>query len=139
MIHRPRLFEHHRADHFKCNDLRRWKLSAGTLFSVRLHHWVAGDPEDYQHAHPWNFLTLVLRGGYDDVGEGRPTDHVRAPSIRYRPLTWRHSVINVVPGTWTIVLTGRIVREWRFWIGEAEVDEQRWNQRECETLARSHS
>lgn len=128
-------FQYHNADHFKCNGLRRWKITVGKLCSVRLHHWVAGDPEEYQHAHPWNFLTVVLRGGYDDVGEGRAPDLVRAPAVRYRPLTWRHSVINCVPGTWSIVITGRIVRSWLFWIKDREVDEQEWNERPCERVA----
>lgn len=119
------------AKHFKCNDLRRWKLEVGNLFSVRLHHWVAGDPKVYQHAHPWNFITFVLRGGYDDVGEGRSPDRVRAPAFRYRPLTWRHSVINVLPGTWSIVLAGKVVRPWQFWIGSRQVDVNEWNDRSC--------
>src|SRR4051794_36090884 len=116
----PSLVQYHDAQHFKCNDLRRWKWVVGTLFSVRLHHWVKGDPEQYQHAHPWNFLTIVLTGGYDDVGLGRETDYVRAPTVRYRPLTWRHSVVNCTPGTWSIVFTGRAVRDWRFWMGARE-------------------
>jgi hypothetical protein len=126
------IVQFHNAEHFKCNDLRRWKIEVGSLFSVRLHHWVKGDPEEYQHKHPWSFLTLVLRGGYDDVGEGRPTDYVRAPAVRYRGKEWRHAVINCQPGTWTIVVTGRVVDKWRFWIGKREVGTQEWNGRICD-------
>jgi len=125
------MIQYSNAQHFKCNDLRRWKFQLGELFSIRLHHWVAGDPEEYQHAHPWNFVTIVFKGGYDDVGEGRPTDYVRGPTIRYRPLTWRHAVINCIPGTWSLVITGRVVRDWRFWIGKDEVSEEVWNDRAC--------
>lgn len=120
------------SEHFKCNDLRRWKLSFGDWFSIRLHHWVKGDPEHYQHSHPWNFITIVLRGGYLDVGEGRLPDKVHAPAIRYRPHTWRHSIINVVPHTWSIVITGRVIRSWRYWIAADEVTEQEWNGRICD-------
>lgn len=126
------LIEYHNADHFKCNDLRRWKFKLGDWFSIRLHHWVQGDPPDYQHSHPWNFLTIVLTGGYDDIGEGRPVDVVRGPTVRYRSWTWRHSVINTLPGTWTIVLTGKVMRPWRFWIGSQEVSEADWNLRTCD-------
>jgi hypothetical protein len=122
----------HNAEHFKCNDLRRWKIEVGSLFSVRLHHWVKGDPEEYQHKHPWNFLTFVLKGGYDDVGEGRPTDYVRAPAVRYRDRHWRHAVINCQPGTWTVVVTGKVIDKWRFWIGKREVGAQEWNGRICD-------
>lgn len=122
----------HGAEHFRCNDLRRWKVEIGKLFSIRLHHWVQGDPEEYQHMHPWDFITIVLWGGYDDVGEGREPDLVRAPTIRYRPKTWRHAVINCRPNTWTIVITGRVVKTWRFFIRDREVGTEEWNGRVCD-------
>lgn len=126
------LIQYHNVDHFRCNDLRRWKLQVGSLFSIRLHHWVAGDPPDYQHAHPWNFLTLVLTGGYTDVGHGRSPDVVRAPAIRYRNRYWRHSVIHTKPHTWSVVITGPAVDAWRFWIGRRQVTEEEWNLRSCD-------
>lgn len=119
-------------DHFRCNDLRRWKLSIGELCSIRLHHWVKGDPKDQQHSHPWHFLTLVLWGGYDDVGEGRKPDLVRAPTLRYRRMSWRHSVIDVKPHTWTIVITGRILGVWKYWVNNKQVTEEEWNGRVCD-------
>lgn len=123
--------QYHDADHFKCNDLRRWKLSLWGGISIRLHHWVEGDPREYQHSHPWNFLTFVLRGGYTDVGDGRPDDVVRAPAVRLRSSEWRHAVTKVRPSTWSIVITGRLIDRWKFWIGRWRVNEQEWNEREC--------
>lgn len=119
------------AQHFKCNDLRRLKLTFGNWFSIRLHWWVKGDPPGYQHSHPWNFVTIVLWGGYDDVGYGREPDLVRAPAVRYRKWTWRHSVTNVKPHTFSIVFTGRVITSWRFWWGHRQVSEQEWNDRPC--------
>jgi hypothetical protein len=118
--------------HRKCNDLRRWKLESKNGWSIRLHHWVDGDPENYQHAHPWNFLTILVSGGYDDVGEGRDTDLVRSPCVRYRDLNWRHSVINVRPRTWSIILTGPKIRPWRFWMWGREVNHDEWDGRVCD-------
>lgn len=118
--------------HRKCNDLRRWKLEFKSGWSIRLHHWVQGDPENYQHAHPWNFYTLVLRGGYTDRGEGRADDVVRAPAIRFRDLTWRHAVVDPLPHTWSIIVTGPKVRSWRFWMSGIEVDRQTWDGRVCD-------
>jgi hypothetical protein len=118
--------------HRKCNDLRRWKLEHKSGWSIRLHHWVKGDPEPYQHAHPWNFLTIILSGGYDDVGEGRAADRLRAPAFRFRPLGWRHSIINVLPRTWSIIITGPKVTKWRFWIWGSEVNRVEWDGRVCD-------
>lgn len=119
------------ADHFKCNTLRRWKITLWGGISIRLHRWVEGDPREYQHSHPWHFVTFVLRGGYTDVGDGRPDDVVRAPAVRYRSPDWRHSVTKVLPGTWSLVVTGRVIERWKFWIGRWRVNEEEWNEREC--------
>lgn len=120
-------------DHLKCNGLiRPFVLRLGErLPSIRIHRWVAGDPPQYQHAHPWAFLTLVLRGGYDDVGQGRPTDTVRAPAIRLRRRDWQHAVCDPLSGTLTIVVTGKRRGSWRYWMGDQEVNETTWNAREC--------
>ena len=117
--------------HFRCNNLSRFKFAIGEWLSIRVHHWHTGDPEHLQHAHPWGFVTFVLSGGYDDVGEGRPVDRVRAPTVRYRPRTWRHAVCRALPHTWTLVITGRVVAKWRYWIHSKEVSEATWNDRPC--------
>ncbi len=122
----------HNAEHFKCNDLRRWKIEIGKLFSIRLHRWMKGDPREYQHKHPWNFITIVFWGGYYDVGEGREPDLVQAPAIRYRDKNWRHAVVNPIPGTLSLVITGRVIDKWRFWIGSREVNTDEWNGRICD-------
>lgn len=119
--------------HRKCNDLRRWKLEDPIWgWSIRLHHWVKGDPEEYQHAHPWSFLALVLRGGYVDRGDGRPDDVVHAPAIRLRDKEWRHTIVDVRPHTWTVVVTGPKLKPWRFWIRGRQVDRSEWDARVCD-------
>jgi hypothetical protein len=47
-----------------CPYLERWIFNTG-LFAVRVHHFFRSD-EDHVHDHPWWFLTIVLRGSYDD-------------------------------------------------------------------------
>jgi hypothetical protein len=118
--------------HRKCNDLRRWKLETKSGWSARLHHWVEGDPEDYQHAHPWTFISIVLRGGYTDRGDGRPDDVLRAFQYRVRDTDWRHSVIDVLPHTWTIVITGPKIDAWRFWMWGRQVTREEWDGRACD-------
>lgn len=120
------------ADHRKCNDLRRLKVELPSGRSLRLHRWVSGDPSNYQHSHPWSFTTIVLSGGYDDVADHRETDLVRAPAIRRRSTTWRHSVVDVRPRTWSIILTGRKTGSWRFWIDDREVLREEWDARVCD-------
>lgn len=54
-----------------CPYLDRWVLGVGRpsrpcWFSIRLHHFFRSD-DDHLHDHPTWFLTLVLKGTYDDV------------------------------------------------------------------------
>lgn len=98
----------------ECPYMQRWVLDFG-LFAIRLHRWFSSDDERAFHDHAWWFLTLVLWGRYTDISpEGRDT--LRMGSIRFRKAEHPHTVSIEVPGTWTILITGRPVRRWGFWI-----------------------
>lgn len=119
--------------HRKCNDLRRpVKLELPGGLSLRIHHWVEGDPPEYQHAHPWSFITFVLWGGYTDRGDGRPDDIVKGPTVRFRDTNWRHAVVDPLPHTWSVILTGFKFKSWRFWMHGREVDRNEWDGRICD-------
>lgn len=88
--------------------------------SVRLHRFEpgAGDGCD-PHDHPWPwFLTIVLRGGYDDHSPDRPgVDRLRAPAVRLRR-GHRHYTRVHPDGALTLVITGPARREWGFHRGD---------------------
>jgi hypothetical protein len=98
----------------ECPYLIRWRLEL-PFGSVRLHHWLAPDDGRAFHDHPWWFLTLVLRGGYSDMNPGGG-EHLKAGSVRYRPALHRHTVVPDAGGAWTVLITGRPVRDWGFWL-----------------------
>lgn len=99
----------------ECPYLRRWVLDFGP-FSLRLHRWQSSDDARAHHDHPWWFLTVVLWGAYTDVSAaGR--DRLRVGSVRFRASSHRHTVEVEKPGTWTLLLTGKPVRRWGFWVG----------------------
>lgn len=104
----------------------RW-VAETPWFSVRLHHWLRSDDTRAHHDHPWDFVTLVVKGRYFDEHSIDPVnamgltdvavvEELRAPCLRYRHAAHRHAV-RVVPTehAWTILLTGPIVRRWGFW------------------------
>lgn len=94
--------------------MERWVLNVG-LFSIRIHHWRSSDDGRFFHDHPWNFITLVLRGSYVDVStSGR--ESMTLGTIRYRSATHAHTTEVAPSGCWTIVLTGPVVRRWGFWV-----------------------
>jgi hypothetical protein len=104
----------------ECPYFYRYVLDFGFI-SLRLHHWLGDDDHRAYHDHPYWFLTFILKGGYDDVSitpkEGFSfKETLRAGMFRYRPAEFRHSVQNVLPGTWTFLITGKPSRRWAFWI-----------------------
>lgn len=100
----------------ECPYARRWIFGFG-LGSVRVHHFYRSDDERHFHDHPWWFVTLVLRGGYTDVSPAGE-DRLRPGSVRFRPALHRHTVRADPGGVWTVVVTGRPLRVWGFWVGE---------------------
>lgn len=90
-----------------------------TLLSTRwgnifLHRLVSPNPHPQCHDHPWSFVAILLRGGYDEYLNGQWTWR-RPGSVLWRPAETKHNVItrsNRV--SWSIILTGRKYREWAF-------------------------
>lgn len=110
----------------------RWYVvPRNPLLNVYLHKFLRDDEDRALHDHPWWFLSLILKGGYQEIVdiENAPTPGftrtiTRNPlSLAFRPALHRHRVVlhraienhrRMVPA-WTVVVTGRKVREWGFW------------------------
>jgi hypothetical protein len=94
--------------------MRRWVLIAFG-YSIRVHHWIRSDDKRFFHDHPWNFLTIVLRGSYTDVS---PSGSQLCKSVRgyYRKAEHKHYVTVPKGGAWTFMFCGRPKRKWGFWI-----------------------
>src|ERR1051326_5432952 len=67
-----------------------------------------------QHDHPWSFITLILRGGYEEVVG--TVAHTRRPGyIGYRPRKFEHRITRLLNGeAITLVLRFRNHEEWGF-------------------------
>jgi len=91
--------------------IRRTLLSIGKYFSIKYHQILQSD-DLCAHDHPWNFLTIILKGGYYEwtpvmqfekgkvvsnrIGvNGKRLEVKRwhgAGSILYRPASWIHTL-----------------------------------------------
>lgn len=128
----------------ECPYLERWIVDLGKLGSLRLHRWFRSDDKRYPHDHPSNFVTLVLKGRYDDLtphhcdvkpvtvdgyfrcprcGKGTVHDgslaveHMDPGSIRYRKAEHQHMVSLVgTTGCWTLLYFFPKRRDWGFWV-----------------------
>lgn len=119
-----------------------WRPANKALGRVYLHHMVKGDALRALHSHPWNYHSLILRGGYweradmqciwadkANVGEGwlyttgggedMPLGTAQKwfgpGSFLNRYVGWKHAII-LPPGktAWTLIYTGPKLVEWGF-------------------------
>lgn len=127
----------------ECPILLRWTLGGDRLtrnwpVKVMLHYFTPKADDRHVHDHPRPFLTLVLRGGYDDLtlcwcmapgavrgggpwlnhpecgGTGFVAERLRAGSVRYRSSGHTHRTRVGPRGCWTLVVMGPKNREWGF-------------------------
>lgn len=103
--------------------MERWILRT-PWGMLRLHHILRSDDDRALHDHPFDFCSLLLSGGYEEV---RPvpvsvqhrygvTRSYRWPrfSLVRRDASDAHRLILDKP-VWTLVLTGPKLREWGFY------------------------
>ncbi len=102
--------------------LRWFLIPRNPFFNIYLHKFVRDDDDRALHDHPWWFISVMLKGGYVETTETGMVAR-RVGSIAYRCAEYRHRVqlfrnefgLNIRKPCWTLVITGRKVREWGFW------------------------
>lgn len=112
-----------------CPMMRRWVLET-PVGSLRLHHFIRSDEDRAMHDHPWGFVSLPIRHGYEDLtwcpdcggsacatceGDGRVAEVCRPWRLVWRRAGHKHQVRVTEAGAWTLIVTGRKGRSWGFW------------------------
>ena len=119
--------------------LMRWNLLGlgkdSSLFSIKVHKIIRSDDECL-HDHPWAFVSIILKGGYEEFrfidqdenisklsnAKWEPkmmrwvTGKIYKPGqILYRKAEYAHRLV-VLPDTpcWTLVFTFKKFRNWGF-------------------------
>ena len=92
--------------------LDRLRIISTPWFGIYLHRFNGPDSRPTLHDHPWRFLSIILRGGYDEV---RPTGLRR---VRFINLMRRGDVhyierLHRTP-TWSLMVVGRRLRKWGY-------------------------
>lgn len=105
--------------------LRRLRVISTPWFAVYLHKINEADAGLYPHDHPWNFCSLVLRGGYRE--EIWPTERHfdlctwQRWSFHKMALSSAHRIVLIESDTVTLVVTGKRQRRFRFWTPEGKI------------------
>lgn len=116
--------------------MRRWYLLVfPNLFSIRVHHIKLADLDRWPHDHPWSFLSIILRGGYEEWWCTPDTFRVNSCDPDSEDPIWtrfktkwvrrfnfhRNTDLHQIRkfdrgdrGAWTLIFTGPERREWGF-------------------------
>lgn len=106
--------------------LDRVVLLSTPRFGVYLHRIWREDRDPFPHDHPWPFVSVILRGGYDeerhaDPRSGRPPvlRRRRAGSVYAIGINEAHRIGQVKARTTTLVFRGRRRPDdmWGFYVG----------------------
>lgn len=99
--------------------MTRWYIFDCKFFGIKLHKIVMSD-YDCCHDHPWDFISIILKGGYVEHTEIKSTliekeSRIYHPgSILFRKAEHRHK-LEIHQPCWTLVLTLKRRRKWGFW------------------------
>jgi hypothetical protein len=108
--------------------LWRLRILATPWFGIHLHRIGTTDENRFPHDHPWPFFAITLWGGYLDEHDGIRTVHIPGRP-HWHPATYTHAIRKLfrVP-TWTLVITGRRVRDWGYWTDEGWVEHETYEE-----------
>lgn len=113
----------------KTNQFEEEKTSYS--FNVYLHQFFKSDMDDL-HDHPWNFVSLVLKGGYFEelMDKNNPDDmHVTyTPPLHFnvKKAEDYHRVIVPDKPCWTLFFRGKTRRKWGFNVNGKWIDAQKY-------------
>lgn len=109
------------------NYLSRLRIIQTPWFGVYLHRFDTPDPRPTLHDHPWNFVSLVLRGGYIEVTSYCSPDDTATVANHCERKRYRTGQVNRKRAedihtitylrrtpTWTLMFVGKRRREWGY-------------------------
>ena len=96
-------------------DFKRFRLLRTKRFQVLIYWLYAPRWPPTGHDHPWDFLTVILRGGYQESTPKTQTVFRRPGSVLFRKAEFIHNVATTSEKVcWSLVITGPKRRQWGF-------------------------
>lgn len=98
--------------------LRWWVIPRNRFFNVYLHKFLRDDDDRALHDHPWNSLSIILKGSYIEH-TATEIEIRQAGCFVFRRATHTHRIElfndrgKPLPA-WTLFITGPRIREWGF-------------------------
>lgn len=92
---------------------RWWVIPRNRFFNIYLHCFDASDDDRALHDHPWFNLSVVLSGAYREHTRSSATERC-AGAFKFRSPWAAHRIELLVAPTWTLFITGPVIRTWGF-------------------------
>ncbi|GMV81224.1 MAG: hypothetical protein AMXMBFR7_24080 [Planctomycetota bacterium] len=105
--------------------LYRYTLLYLPGFRLYLHRIFRADGDRHLHDHPWNFTSLVLKGGYREETPQGIFERRAGALIRHKAEDYHRILELYTQSAWTLVLCGRKRRPWGFLVGNRWIP---WNE-----------
>ena len=95
---------------------QRYAIFESKFLSIYIHTFTQPDKDNYEHDHPWNFLLLILKGGY--IEQSNNIKYIRNPGfIKFIRGEHRHKIIELNrKKSISIAICGKRKREWGYHI-----------------------
>lgn len=107
---------------------RRYAIVESRWFNVYVHQILHRDEDKDPHSHPWDYVSIILRGGYREsviwpkhIGqnhwrytEAYTVNHPVAGMVMGHTTSAFHQIMRIDGPTWTLVLTGRKKHFWGY-------------------------
>lgn len=105
----------------------RYRLLNLYLFSINLHYIYQADTDRDLHDHPWDFITIPLKGSYIEKTL-TCINAVKFGQIRYRKANFLHTIQEVMQPTVTLAILFRRRRIWGFQTTNGWIDFKTYRQ-----------
>lgn len=107
---------------------RRFAIFETKYMSLYFHRIYKGDKDIYLHSHPWNFLSVILKGSYIEGTEGKDrTKRFLTPSWGTRSKF--HKIKEIMKGpVWSLFLTFGRKRIWYYLVNGEKIDFTRFRE-----------
>ncbi len=92
----------------------RFSVLETKVFRIYLHRILRPDEDRHLHTHPWNFISIILRGSYVERTKDRGLVTRLPLSVVHRPADLPHKVEKVNRPCWTLVVAWGRKRPWGF-------------------------
>lgn len=106
----------------------RWRFFSCPWFRIYLHKICLPDYDEHQHTHPWNFISLILKGGYYEEWRNEPEWHITKSaywtrgSLIHHKRSDSHSIKRMIGPVWTLVFSYGSYKPWGYRVWSEETN-----------------